>query len=379
MHTDEKKLDETFMRRALDLAARGRGSVEPNPMVGCVIVRDGRVIGDGYHQKYGEPHAEREALAAARESPRGATVYVNLEPCCHTNKKTPPCVPALIEAGVAIVVVGCVDPNPQVSGKGIEALRAAGIEVKVGVLEPESKQLNAAYFAKVVVGRPYVTLKWAQSADGKVAGPRGQRIQISNDQSMKVVHELRARSDAILVGIGTVLADDPILTSRGREFRRPLIRAVMDSSLKIPIQSRLVKTAAEGKVIVYCSAGMAKIRGTVPLFEKGIEVVEVPVGRMARPAPTFVLADLAKRGVTHLVVDAGPTLGQSLIDQGLADRLWVIHSPMVVGAADAPSAPIAPYPEVASIDLRGDRLVEMLNPFSDAFFTAAPSADFIWA
>jgi diaminohydroxyphosphoribosylaminopyrimidine deaminase/5-amino-6-(5-phosphoribosylamino)uracil reductase len=379
MHTDEKKLDENFMRRALDLAARGRGSVEPNPMVGCVIVRDGRVIGDGYHQKFGEPHAEREALAAARELPRGATVYVNLEPCCHSNKKTPPCVPALIEAGVARVVVGCVDPNPQVFGKGIEALQAAGIDVKVGVLEAESKQLNAAYFAKVVAGRPYVTLKWAQSADGKVAGPKGQRKQISNDQSMKVVHELRARSDAILVGIGTVLADDPILTARGREFRRPLIRAVMDSSLKIPIQSRLVKTAAEGKVIVYCSAGTAKIRGTVPFIEKGVEVVEVPVGRMARPAPTFVLADLAKRGVTHLVVDAGPTLGQSLIDQGLADRLWVIHSPIVVGAADAPSAPTAPYPEVASIDLRGDRLVEMLNPFSDSFFAPAPSADFIWA
>jgi len=387
MHTDEKKLDETFMRRALDLAARGRGSVEPNPMVGCVIVRDGRVIGDGYHQKFGEPHAEREALAAARESPRGATVYVNLEPCCHTNKKTPPCVPALIEAGVAKVVVGCVDPNPQVSGKGIEALRAAGIDVNVGVLEPEAKQLNAAYFAKVAAGRPYVTLKWAQSADGKVAGPRGQRKQISNDLSMKVVHELRARSDAILVGIGTVLADDPLLTARTSQRKRDLIRAVMDSSLRIPLDSKLVKSAGDGKVIVYrASPPSDEIsrddplkRGSLLLIERGVEVVEVSIGRMGKPAPTLVLADLAKRGVTHLLIDAGPTLGQSLIDQGIPDRVWLIKSPIVIGADDAPSAPIAPYQEVASLDLRGDRLVELLNPFSDVFFTSAPSADMQWA
>src|SRR3954467_8854207 len=145
MPTDEQKLDESFMRRAIELAARGRGSVEPNPMVGCVIVRDGRIIGDGYHQQFGGPHAEREALSACREPPRGATVYVNLEPCCHTNKKTPPCVPALIEAGVTKVIVGCIDQNADVSGKGIAALRAAGIDVKVGLLEAEAKQLNAAF------------------------------------------------------------------------------------------------------------------------------------------------------------------------------------------------------------------------------------------
>ncbi|HEV8378627.1 MAG TPA: bifunctional diaminohydroxyphosphoribosylaminopyrimidine deaminase/5-amino-6-(5-phosphoribosylamino)uracil reductase RibD [Tepidisphaeraceae bacterium] len=380
MPTDEASSHKTFMRRALQLAARGRGSVEPNPMVGCVIVRDGRIIGDGYHQQFGGPHAEREALAACRESPRGATVYVNLEPCCHTNKKTPPCVPALIEAGVARVVVGCLDPNPQVSGKGTEAVRAAGIDVKVGVLEPEARQLNAAYFASLISGRPYVTLKWAQSADGKVAGPRGQRKQISNDLSMKVVHELRARSDAILVGIGTVLADDPLLTARtSHQKKRPLIRAVLDSSLRIPLQSRLVKTAAESTVVIYCTTPESTSDKARALQEKGLQVIGIPVGRLGKPAPTFVLADLAKRGVTHLAVDAGPTLGQSLIDQGLADRVWLIQSPIVIGVPDAPSAPVAPYQEVASIDLRGDRLVELLNLFSDAFFAAAPSADMNWA
>src|SRR5437899_38830 len=363
------------MRRAIELAARGRGSVEPNPMVGCVIVQRGRIIGDGYHQRYGGPHSEREALSAARESPRGATVYVNLEPCCHTNKKTPPCVPALIEAGVAKVLVGCIDPNPHVSGKGIQALQAAGIEVKIGLLEAEAKQLNSAYFAKVLAARPYVTLKWAQSSDGKVAGPRGQRKQISNELSLKVVHELRARSDAILVGIGTVLADDPILTARTASKKRPLIRAVLDSRLRIPPTSRLVNTANEGKVIVYCAPENDEIsrnvplkRGTFLLIERGLEVVEAPLGRMGRPSPTFVLADLAKRGVAHLLVAAGPTLGQTPLDQALADRIWIIQSPITLAAADAPAAPIAPYPQVDSIDLHGDRLIEMLNPHSHVFF-----------
>ncbi|HEV8603841.1 MAG TPA: bifunctional diaminohydroxyphosphoribosylaminopyrimidine deaminase/5-amino-6-(5-phosphoribosylamino)uracil reductase RibD [Tepidisphaeraceae bacterium] len=380
MEHETKKVDEGFMRRAMELAARGRGSVEPNPMVGCVIVREGRVIGEGFHKKFGEAHAEREALGACVESPRGAIVYVNLEPCCHTSvgKKTPPCVPALVEAGVGRVVVGCLDPNPEVSGRGVAALVEAGIEVEVGVLEGEAKQLNAAFFARVVHGRPYVTLKWAQSADGKVAGARGVRKQISNETAMRVVHELRARSDAILVGIGTVLADDPVLTARGMEKRRPLIRGVMDSGLRIPLESKLVKTAGEGKVIVYCAAQEGKISRNVPLIERGVEVVAVARGRMGRPGPTLVLADLAKRGVTHLLVDAGPTLGQSLIDQGLADRVWVIRSPMVVGEKDAPDAPVAPFAEVGSVDLRGDRLVEMLNPFSDVFFAEAESADLKW-
>jgi len=379
MPTDEASSHETFMRRALELAARGRGNVEPNPMVGCVIVQSGRIIGDGYHQQFGGPHAEREALKACRESPRGATVYVNLEPCCHTDKKTPPCVPALIEAGVARVVIGCVDPNPHVSGKGIEALRTAGIDVKTGVLEPESKQLNAPFFARIVASRPYVTLKWAQSADGKVAGPHGHRTQISNQLSMKLVHELRARSDAILVGIGTVLADDPLLTARLARYRRPLLRAVLDSSLRIPLQSRLVKTAGDGNVIIYCDTTENNSHKAKTLHEAGLEVVGIAMGRMGKPSPKFVLADLAKRGVSHLLVDAGPTLGQSLIDQSLADRVWIIHSPMKIDSPQAPSAPVAPYQEVATLNLHGDRLVELLNPFSEVFFAPAPSPDIAWA
>jgi diaminohydroxyphosphoribosylaminopyrimidine deaminase/5-amino-6-(5-phosphoribosylamino)uracil reductase len=380
MNADQKgQLDEHYMRRALDLAALGRGSVEPNPMVGAVIVKEGRIIGEGYHQKFGGPHAERQALSACSESPRGATIYVNLEPCCHTDKKTPPCVPALIEAGLARVVIGTIDPNPAVAGKGIEQLQAAGLHVDVGIQYLQSKQINAPFFARTLHDRPYVTLKWAQSADGKVAGGGGVRKQISNKASLHIVHELRSRSDAILVGIGTVLADDPILTARGVEKRRPLIRAILDSSLRIPLDSKLVASTSEGKLIVYCTPeAAAEKRGSLVLIDRGIEVVPLPVGRMGKPSPTLMLKDLVARGVTHLLADAGPTLAQSLIDQSLADRVWIIHSPTVVGQKDAPTAAVAPYQEVASIDVAGDRLVELLNPYSDVFFAPHASADLIW-
>jgi len=187
--------DVEYLRRAVRLAMKGRGRVEPNPMVGCVIVKDGRVIGEGYHGRFGGPHAEPTALAACMENCRDATVYVTLEPCCHTNKKTPPCAPKLIEAGVARVVIGCLDPNPNVDGRGVKILRDAGIEVVGPILENECKQLNAAFFKGTTRARPYVTLKWAESGDGKVAGAGGKRSQISNDRAMRVVHEMRARTD----------------------------------------------------------------------------------------------------------------------------------------------------------------------------------------
>src|SRR5947207_1217269 len=197
--------DTQMMRRAVRLAMNGRGRVEPNPMVACVLTRDGRVIGEGFHEQFGGPHAEPTALVSVTESPQGATAYVTLEPCCHTNKKTPPCVPALIDAKIARVVCGCVDPNPSVNGQGLDQLRAAGIAVDVNVLEDPAKQLLAPFIARTVYDRPYVTLKWAESADGKVAGAGGKRVQISNPPATKLVHELRGRCDAIMVGINTVI------------------------------------------------------------------------------------------------------------------------------------------------------------------------------
>src|SRR5687768_16410958 len=248
MPTPSPDFDEHMMRRAIRLAMNGRGRVEPNPMVGCVIVKNDRVIGEGYHGEFGGPHAEPAALAACTESPEGATAYVTLEPCCHTNKKTPPCTPALIAAKIARVVVGSVDPNPDVNGQGLDELRAARIRVTQGVLEESAKQLLAPFIARVVYDRPYVTLKWAETADGKVAGPRGERLQISNEKSTRVVHELRARSDAILVGINTVLTDDPMLTPRDVPTTRRIIRAVLDARLRIPMSCKLVRTARQSRV-----------------------------------------------------------------------------------------------------------------------------------
>src|SRR5688500_1510188 len=212
------------MRRAIRLAMRGRGQVEPNPMVGCVLVKDGRVIGEGFHRQFGGPHAEPNALASCTEAPAGATAYVTLEPCCHTNKKTPPCTPRLIEAKVARVVVGCLDPNPDVNGKGVAMLRAADIQVDGPVQERSAKQLIAPFLARTCFARPYVTLKWAQSRNRMVARPRGERVRITSAASDRLVHELRSRCDAIAVGTNTVLNDDPLLTARveGTPTREPL-------------------------------------------------------------------------------------------------------------------------------------------------------------
>jgi diaminohydroxyphosphoribosylaminopyrimidine deaminase/5-amino-6-(5-phosphoribosylamino)uracil reductase len=231
------ELDRQMMRHAIRLAMNGRGKVEPNPMVGCVLARGDRMIGQGFHVAFGGPHAEPAALASATESTEGATAYVTLEPCCHSNKKTPPCVPALVGAKLARVVVGCVDPNPEVNGDGLDQLRAAGIRVDANVLEDPAKQLLAPFIARTVYDRPYVTLKWAETADGKVAGPGGARLQISNERSTRLVHELRGRCDAVMVGVNTVLSDDPLLTARDVPSPRRLFRVVLDTRLRIPLSS----------------------------------------------------------------------------------------------------------------------------------------------
>jgi len=279
------------MQRALELAARGRGFVEPNPLVGCVIESGGILIGEGWHKRFGGPHAEREAIAACTQSPAGATAYVTLEPCCHTNKKTPPCVPALIEAKIGRVVVACLDPNAQVSGNGVRQLQQAGIRVDIGPLESRAKQLNAAFFKMMLQRRPYVTLKWAQTADGKVAGPGGRRMQISNERSMRIVHELRAKCNAIMVGINTVLTDDPHLTARVENPPRIPLRVVLDSGLRMPLDSNLVRTARQTPVRVYSHAApspqAAELRRLgVQLAESELLAGRIVAARVNPPAAT---------------------------------------------------------------------------------------------
>jgi riboflavin biosynthesis protein RibD len=252
MGNASREIDEQFLRRAIRLAMNGRGRVEPNPMVGCVIVKNGRVIGEGYHAQFGGPHAEPAALANCTEPPDGATAYVTLEPCCHTNKKTPPCTPKLIDAKVARVVIGCLDPNPDVNGKGVAMLRAAGIRVDRPVLEGAAKQLIAMFQASQL-GRCYVTAKWAETADRKVAGPRGARRQISGSLATRAVHMLRGRSNAIMVGVNTVLNDDPLLTARDVSVESHLDHTiVLDTHLRTPPTARLFHNASDGDVLIYC-------------------------------------------------------------------------------------------------------------------------------
>ena len=370
-----------MIRRAIRLAMNGRGRVEPNPMVGCVIVsREGRVIGEGHHPQYGGPHAEPTALAACSESPAGATAYVTLEPCCHTNKKTPPCAPRLIEAKIARVVIGCLDPNPDVNGKSVAMLRAAGIHVDGPVLEAPAKQLIAPFLAGVQHRRPYVTMKWAQSADGKVAGHMGRAVRITNAESDRVVHGLRARCDAIIVGTNTVLKDDPLLTARGVESPRNLLRVVLSNSLNIPATSRLVATAREHPLVVYTSASSARTSDATmtALRNAGADVIALPDhdGRFAFPD---VLHDLYGRGVTHALVEPGPTLTRYMFARGQADRVWVFRSPKPIGEPAAPAAPDVAYPETARVHAAGDTLIEYLNTSSEVFFSPDPSADFILA
>ena len=381
----DSELDVKMMRRAIALAMRGRGRVEPNPMVGCVIVKDGQVIGEGFHEQFGGPHAEPMALAACTESPEGATAYVTLEPCCHTNKKTPPCTPLLIEARLARVVVGSVDPNPDVNGRGLDQLRAAGIAVTHGVLEESAKQLLAPFIARVVYDRPYVTLKWAETADGKIAGPRGQRLNISNPRSWRAIHELRAMSDAVLVGINTVINDDPLLTARDVDPNvitpRPLIRAVLDARLRIPMSSKLVRTARQSRVFVHfdrylMDAEREKVR---QLRDAGVEPFIAGCTHDGLRLDE-VLNNLAAFNATHVLVEAGPTLARSfLAHETLTDRVWLILSPKKSGdvASVAGVGVPASYVKSGEVDLDGDRLIEFLNPASPVFFSGDPSADFV--
>jgi diaminohydroxyphosphoribosylaminopyrimidine deaminase/5-amino-6-(5-phosphoribosylamino)uracil reductase len=377
MSADTSQIDESMMRRALRLAMGGRGSVEPNPMVGCVIVQQGRVIGEGFHQRFGGPHAEREALAACREPAVGATVYVTLEPCCHVGKKTPPCVPALVDAKVGRVVVGCVDPNAAVSGRGVAQLRAAGIAVTAPLLEASARQLIAPY-VKHLGGLPYVTLKWAQTADGRVAGPGGTRLQITGPRSTQLIHRLRACSDAIMIGIGTLLADDPLLTVRGVTQRRRLLRIVLDTYLRTPPEARLISVDPQDVLILCGRDAPADKRQSIE--RHGAKVIAIAADGSSRLSLHDALKRVADLGVTHLLVEPGPTLAGSLLSQGLADRLLVSRCPRVT-AGNGPAAPRIPggYIETRRLDVDGDLVSEHLNAAGPAYFAPDPSADMVLA
>jgi diaminohydroxyphosphoribosylaminopyrimidine deaminase/5-amino-6-(5-phosphoribosylamino)uracil reductase len=325
--------DERHMRRALQLAARGAGRVEPNPMVGCVIVKGGCVIGEGYHRRFGGPHAEIAALRACRASPRGATVYVTLEPCCH-HGKTPPCVDALLAARVRRVVAGVRDPHPRVAGGGLAALTAAQVAVTVGVLADAAAELIAPFAKVVQTGRPWTILKWAQSLDGKIATRTGDSKWISDAACRAHAHRVRGRVDAILVGVGTVRTDDPELTCRVGRPRRTALRVVLDAELRTPPRARLVTTARAVPTWVFCRKGVSGRRADV-LTRAGVVLRPVAATKAGLSLPA-VLKTLARHGVTNLLVEGGGRVLGRFFDGGLADELHIYQAPLLIGGADAP-------------------------------------------
>ncbi len=329
-------IDIRMMKRAVALARRGEGHVEPNPMVGCVVSRNGRIIGEGYHRRFGGPHAEIEALGSCCASPRGATVYVSLEPCSHQGK-TPPCTEALIEAEVARVVVAVRDPNPGVGGGGLRRLRAAGISIQDGILARESAEVLAPFLTHIRLGRPFVIAKWAQSLDGKLATHTGDSRWISCEASRRRVHRLRARVDAILVGSQTVVVDDPLLTARGVPVRRRALRVVLDGRLRISEQCRLVVTSRSVPTLAMTSSKLAKTAKAKRLMRKGVEVVACRKHR-GRLALDACLSELAGRDVTNLLVEGGPTVLTALFEAGLVDEAFVFVAPKLIGGGGAPSA-----------------------------------------
>jgi diaminohydroxyphosphoribosylaminopyrimidine deaminase/5-amino-6-(5-phosphoribosylamino)uracil reductase len=329
------RFDESVhMRRALMLAARGVGRVEPNPMVGCVLVRRGRVVGEGYHRRFGGPHAEVEAIRAAGKAVRGATAYVTLEPCCH-HGKTPPCTDALLAAGIDRVVAAMADPFPRVCGRGLDILRKAGVQVDIGLCEHEAIQLNGPYLKRQKLGLPWVILKWAQTIDGKIATRTGESRWISGEQSRKWVHQVRGRVDAIIVGVGTAIADDPLLDCRYGRRRRVAARVVIDPHLRTPSNAQLVRTARQIPTILVSSHGVSGKKAAV--FEQaGAEVMSVRETRGGLDLRAM-LKQLARRGMTNVLVEGGgKTLG-SFYDQGLADEAIVFISRRLMGGELATS------------------------------------------
>ncbi|MBN9520345.1 bifunctional diaminohydroxyphosphoribosylaminopyrimidine deaminase/5-amino-6-(5-phosphoribosylamino)uracil reductase RibD [bacterium] len=319
------------MRRALALAAQGRGSVEPNPMVGAVVLdAGGAVVGEGWHERFGGPHAEVHALAIAGDHARGGTLAVTLEPCCH-HGKTPPCTDAVVASGVRRVVAATADPFPKVAGGGVARLREAGVEVEVGVCEAEAVRLNAAYLKLLRTGRPWVHLKWAMTLDGKTATRTRDSKWISGEESRRRVHELRGVVDAVLVGRGTVESDDPLLTARP-PGPRTAARVVLTASGRLPERCRLRATAREAPVVVFTAAGHeAALAGWAA---DGAEVVALPAGDGGLSVDA-VLAELGRRRMTHVLVEGGAGVHGAFLDARAVDELHAFVAPVLVGGAHA--------------------------------------------
>lgn len=321
-----------YMEKALILAQKGCGHTNPNPMVGAVIVKDGRIIGEGYHAKYGDLHAERAALASCTEDPAGAAMYVTLEPCCHHGKQLP-CTDAIIEAGIGQVFIGSADPNPLVAGKGIEILRSAGVDVTEGVLQEACDAINDVFFHYMKTGLPYVVMKYAMTMDGKIATVTGASQWITGETARRRVQEDRNRYMGIMAGIGTVLKDDPLLTCRLPDGRSP-IRIICDTNLRIPPDSQIVCTATEYETIIAtCCTCEEKHR---PLIEKGCQIISLP-DQNSHVDLKALMDTLGKRKIDSILLEGGGVLNWAALQAGIVNRVQTYIAPKLFGGTDAPS------------------------------------------
>ncbi len=324
--------DEKYMQIALELAIKGNGKVNPNPLVGAVIVKDEKIIGEGYHEKYGGLHAERNALKNCQISPEGATMYVTLEPCCHIGK-TPPCTEAVIKSGVSKVVVGTLDPNDKVAGKGVEILKKAGIEVKIGILEEQCREINQVFFHYITTKTPFVVMKYAMTMDGKIATASGKSKWITCEKSRKKVQQDRNRYSAIMVGIGTVLQDNPMLTCRVPNGRNP-VRIICDSSLRIPLDSNLVTTAKEVRTIIATTV-IEKTKHQ-PYLQKNCEVLVVPEKDNYIDLQEL-MKQLGKMKIDSILIEGGSTLNFSALKNEIVNKVQCYIAPKMFGGKTAKS------------------------------------------
>ena len=326
-------LQEHYMRRALALAQRGLGHTSPNPMVGCVIVKDGRVIGEGWHERIGGLHAERNALAHCTEAPQGAQMYVTLEPCCHYGR-TPPCTEAILEAGIREVFIGCLDPNPLVAGKGAEILRRGGVQVTENVCREECQRVNEVFFHYIRTKTPYVAMKFAMTLDGKIAAWTGDSRWVTGEEARRDVHFLRKRYSAIMAGIGTVLADDPMLNCRVEQGVDP-VRIICDSRLRLPLGSRIVESAGEIPVIAACVAqeddGYRRRREA--LRKAGVEILEL-TGSGKVPLAQL-MEELGRREIDGILLEGGAELNYSALEAGIVRKVYAYVAPKLAGGKQA--------------------------------------------
>lgn len=319
--------NEYYMRRTLQLAHKGTGMTSPNPMVGAVIVKDGQIIGRGYHKRYGDKHAELNAIENAKEDLRGSVLYCNLEPCCHTDKQTPPCTTPILQSGIGRVVIGTLDPNPTVDGKGIQLLREHGVDVQVGLLENECRRLNEVYFKYIQTGFPFVTIKYAQTLDGRIATRGGQSQWISSTSSLKYAHHLRTINSCMMVGIRTVIQDNPRLTVRLAKGNHP-IPVIVDSTLRISPDARVFQNPSHPIIATTQKANIKKMADIQQLGAKILVIQENPQGQVDL---SQLLQQLGEEKTSSVLVEGGSGIITSLLRERLADKMVVCIAPKLLG------------------------------------------------